>query len=278
MKIAVLSGKGGTGKTFVSVNMATASEKAVYVDCDIEEPNGHLFFKPKWEKEAEISVKLPEVDKDLCNGCRYCVDFCKFNALAYIKDRVLVFDEICHSCGGCKLICSQKAIKDRQKVIGKVREGKSEDVTVISGILDIGQMSGSPLIKNIMESIKDKEETVVIDCPPGSACIVMDSIKDADFCVIVAEPTAFGKHNLEMVFELVSIMKKPLGVILNKCVGEHNPSLEFCIENDIEVIGSIPFDEEIGKINSSGEIVAKKQEKYDVYFKKILDKIRGMSV
>lgn len=231
MNIAVLSGKGGTGKTLLSVNMAAASESATYIDCDVEEPNGYLFFKPEEIVEENVSVKIPEVDKELCSGCRKCVDFCKFNALAFIKKAPIVFGDICHSCGGCSLLCPENAITEKDKVIGKIEKGKSQGIDVYTGILNTGEVSGVPIIEKLLEenrksssngevsnNIEGNERLSIIDCPPGSACIVMESIKDADFCVLVAEPTAFGSHNLEMVYELVSLFGKPFGVVLNKCL------------------------------------------------------------
>ena len=192
MRIAVLSGKGGTGKTLVSVNLAAAAKRCTYIDCDVEEPNGYLFFKPKDVTEEEIPVKIPKVDGTLCNGCRKCVDFCKYNALAYIKDKPIIFEDICHSCGGCILLCPEKALTEKEKVIGKVQKGTSDQVTVYTGILNPGEPSGIPIIKKLLEeNIPEIKKTTFIDCPPGSACIVMESIKDADYCILVAEPTLF---------------------------------------------------------------------------------------
>lgn len=147
MKIAVLSGKGGTGKTLVSVNLASVAVHSTYVDCDVEEPNGALFFKPIDLEEERVSVKIPVVDHDRCNGCRECVEFCKFNALAFINKKVKVFETICHSCGGCTLVCPEKAIHETEKVIGHIEEGKSQDVRVITGILNTGEETGVPIIK-----------------------------------------------------------------------------------------------------------------------------------
>jgi MinD superfamily P-loop ATPase len=147
MKIAVLSGKGGTGKTLVSVNLAAVATESIYIDCDVEEPNGHLFFKPEDTQSDKISINIPVVDEKLCKGCRKCVDFCKYNALAYINNKLLVFDDVCHSCGGCVLFCPQKALSEKEKIIGVVQSGVSENVTVITGILNTGEASGIPIIK-----------------------------------------------------------------------------------------------------------------------------------
>ena len=262
MRIAVLSGKGGTGKTLVSVNLAAVLKESIYIDCDVEEPNGHLFFKPEGVREEEISVKIPIVDKELCNGCRKCVDFCKFNALAYINNQLIVFDEVCHSCGGCILVCPEKALTEKEKVIGKVQKGTSEQVDIYTGILNTGESTGVPIIKKLLEENLQANKQTIIDCPPGSACVVMESIKDADYCVLVAEPTLFGVHNLNMVYDLVKLFNKPFGVVLNKCLEEENPAEKFCLENNIKILGHIPFDNELGTLNSNAEIAVYKDKKY----------------
>jgi len=205
MKIAVLSGKGGTGKTFVSVNLVAASSNAVYVDCDVEEPNGYIFFKPQELITQNVSVKIPVVDPNKCDGCRKCVEFCKFNALAYIGGKIIIFDDVCHSCGGCVLLCPQKAVSEKEKVIGKIETGISENVKAITGILNTGEASGVPIIKKLIDDISSNCNLNIIDCPPGSACVVMESIKDADYCILVAESTIFGTHNLNMVYELIRL-------------------------------------------------------------------------
>ncbi|HPG92331.1 MAG TPA: ATP-binding protein [Clostridia bacterium] len=272
-KIAVLSGKGGTGKTLVSVNLALAANKAVYVDCDVEEPNGHLFFKPTTIKKEDIFVKIPSIDKNLCTGCKKCVEFCKFNALAYAKE-LIVFDEVCHSCGGCVMICPQKALNEKDKFIGTVKTGISENVKTITGELKTGEASGVPIIKNLLNKVKDEKELVFIDCPPGSACTVMESIADADFCLLVAEPTVFGSHNLEMVYELIKVFKKPCAVVLNKTTQEKNPSEEFCIKNGIIIFQKIPFDQELGELNSNGKIAVRENYSKKSLFYDLLDKVR----
>ncbi len=273
MKIAVLSGKGGTGKTLVTVNLAAAAKTATYIDCDVEEPNGHLFFKPEGITEEKVTVKIPMADEELCSGCRKCVNFCKFNALAY-TNKLIVFDEICHSCGGCILICPEKALTEKDKVIGTVQKGTSGNVSVYTGIMNVGEASGVPIIKKLLEpENQEADKMTVIDCPPGSACIVMESIKDADYCILVAEPTLFGVHNLNMVYELVTLFKKPFGVVLNKCLDGKNPAETFCIENNIKILGRIPFDNELGTLNSNAEIAVNESEKYRELFSVLLQTV-----
>ncbi len=274
MRIAVLSGKGGTGKTLVAVNLAAAARASTYMDCDVEEPNGHLFFKPEGIQEEKITVKIPRVDDQLCSGCRKCVDFCKFNALAYIKDKLIVFDEVCHSCDGCIMFCPEKALTEKEKAIGKILKGTSDQVAVYTGILNTGEASGIPIIKKLLaENKPEADKQTFIDCPPGSACVVMESIKDADYCILVAEPTLFGVHNLNMVYELVKLFNKQFGVVLNKCLEGENPAEKFCIEKGIRILGRIPFDNELGILNSNAEIAVRKNEKYQAIFSSLLETV-----
>lgn len=273
MRIAVLSGKGGTGKTFVSVNLACAAEQAAYVDCDVEEPNGHLFLKPKITQKQSVTVTIPEVNMSKCNGCRKCVDFCKYNALALLKDQLMIFNEVCHSCGGCILFCPEGALYERQKEIGTVEVGISKNVDVLSGRLNTGEVSGVPVIKKLMEKLPEHNLTV-IDCPPGSACTVMESIQKADFCVLVAEPTLFGAHNLAMVYQLVKFFNKTCGAVLNKCLPDKNPSKAFCRENRINILAEIPYDERLARMNSLGLVAARQNEAYRTLFRSLLRKVK----
>lgn len=274
MKIAVLSGKGGTGKTFIAVNLAYANDKSVYIDCDVEEPNGHLFFRPKNTQETAVFVKIPVCDQALCNGCKQCVNFCQFNALAYIGKKLLLFDKICHSCGGCAIICPQNAITEKDKCIGHYTYGTSEHVKVKTGFLIPGEVSGIPIIDKLLEEQSSKDDDVFIDCPPGSSCAVMESIKDADYCLLVAEPSVFGAHNLKMVHELVQVFNKPHGVVLNKCTDGNNPSFDYCKENNIPILESIDFDRQLGLLNSNGKIAAKVNVFYRDLFVSLLKNIK----
>jgi len=273
LKIAILSGKGGTGKTLVSVNLASVADYAKYIDCDVEEPNGHLFFKPIGSRTKDVCVGVPRVDQSMCNGCRKCVDFCQFNALVYVGNKLKILDELCHSCGGCMLVCPKKALHETKLKIGEIVCGVSDHVAVVSGILKEGETSGVPIIRQLLGYANGQMDYTFIDCPPGSACTVMESIKVADYCVIVAEPTVFGVHNLNMVYELVKLFNKTHGVVLNKCIDGQNLAEDFCLKNKINVIGKIPFDETLGLMNSNGIIVANELDAYKKIFNSLLEKI-----
>ena len=253
MKIAVLSGKGGTGKTFVSVNLAKAAGKATYADCDAEEPNGHLFLKPDNVIERPVYVKVPVIDANKCNGCRKCVNFCRYGALTFILNRPMLFPEMCHACGGCTLICDTGAIKEIKRPIGKVCEGTAKDLRYIGGQMNTGETSATPIVREVYDSLR--EGTSIIDCPPGSACMAMESIRDADYCVLVTEPTAFGSHNLSTVHKLSVLFDKPCGAILNKCIGGSDPSKDYCKKNNLRILGEIPLRKDIARSVSEGTVV-----------------------
>lgn len=276
IKIAVLSGKGGTGKTLVSVNLASVAGGAAYVDCDVEEPDGYLFFKPCDVQKQDVLVQIPVFDEKRCNGCRKCVDFCRFNAIAFVGKKPRVFEEVCHSCGGCSLVCESKAITERGRIVGSVQTGASGDVSVYTGVLNEGEASGVPVIRKLLDAIgADQMQLVIIDCPPGSACTVMESIRDADYCILVAEPTVFGAHNLEMVHELVRVFEKPYGVVLNKCLaGEENPSRGFCEHANAHILCEISFDPALGTLTSNGEIASRLESAYTTLFSSLLDDVK----
>ncbi len=273
MRIAVLSGKGGTGKTLVSVNLAAAAGEATYIDCDVEEPNGHLFFRPEMVHTQEVFIPIPMVDAGRCSGCRKCTNFCKFNALAYARNKVLVFEEVCHSCGGCVLLCPEGAITEREKSIGSIQTGLSGSVTVCTGMMNVGEASGVGVIRRLLEGSVSDAPLTFIDCPPGSACTVMESIRDTDYCVLVAEPTVFGVHNLAMVCDLVALFHIPYGVILNKCLDQPNPAEAFCIVRGIPILGSIPYDSELGNLNASAQIAARESDRYRALFSTLLQTV-----
>lgn len=272
MKIACLSGKGGAGKTFTAVNLAAAAEQAVYIDCDVEEPNGRLFLKPEQTEERIVSTLLPKFDEKRCSGCKKCVEFCRFHALIYIKDKPKVFPEVCHSCGGCKIVCPEGAVMEEEKTIGKIETGFYKNIRTVTGVLNPGEASGVPIIR---EALKEEGELIVIDCPPGSACSVMESVMDADFCILVVEPTAFGFHNFQMVYELTTLLNKTCGVVINKYEELYPPLETFCQERNLPILARIPYDETIAAMTAVGEIAAEKDAKIKSLFHGILKQIGG---
>ena len=273
MKIACLSGKGGAGKTLAAVNLATAAGNAVYIDCDVEEPNGHLFLKPDRTEEVTVSALLLEFDPGRCTGCKKCVEFCRFHALMYIREKPMVFSEVCHSCGGCSLVCPENAVTEREKPVGRLQIGMAGDVKTVTGILNPGEASGIPVIR---EALKQAEGLTIIDGPPGSACSVMESVMDADFCILVAEPTAFGFHNFQMVYELVTLLGRKCGVIINKEETPYEPLEDFCREHDLKILCRIPYSPRIGAMAAAGELVSRKDPELGILFADVLKQIGGV--
>ena len=276
MKTAVLSGKGGAGKTMVAVNLSAVTGHSVYVDCDVEEPNGRLFFHPEGIETEEVFTLLPEFDMEKCTGCRACTDFCRFNAIVYIRGKMKLFDEVCHSCGGCKLVCPEKAVSERKNPIGVIETGVHGDTKVVTGILNLGEASGVPVISQALKKGYSLGENVIVDCPPGSACSVMESVTDADYCILVAEPTAFGFHNFRMVYELVSLLKKPCGVVINKMNEPYEPLETFCREEQIPVLLRIPYDRKFAELGSAGKILVEKESDIRAMFTELSEKIGGV--
>lgn len=272
MKVACLSGKGGTGKTLVAVNLAAVADSAVYIDCDVEEPNGRLFFKPEQVKTETVSTLLPEFDAGKCTGCKKCVQFCRFHALMYIREKPMLFPEVCHSCGGCMLVCPEGAVTETPKPVGGLETGSYKNVRVVTGILNPGESSGVPVIRQALGRARG---LTVIDCPPGSACPVMESVADADYCLLVAEPTAFGIHNFKMVHELVMLLGEKCGVVINKQDEPYEPLERFCEENDLPVLARIPYDPKIAALSADGQILSEKDGAFRSVFQDLLERIGG---
>lgn len=252
MHIAVLSGKGGTGKTTVSTNLSKIMGYR-YVDCDVEEPNGFIFLKPEIEKIEEVYIPIPEIDHERCSLCKACVDVCHFNALAYTNQSIILFEQMCHGCGACMLVCPTQAIVEKERVIGKILMGYHEGIECFSGILNLGEPMAGPIISKLRQQIDDK--ATILDCAPGSSCNVVKAIIDCDYAILVTEPTAFGLHDLKIAVELVKEMGIPFGVIINCQDQEENIVEAFCMRENIPIVGTIPFDRKIATLYSEGKLL-----------------------
>jgi len=274
--VAVASGKGGTGKTTVAVNLAkTVSKtgmKVSYIDCDVEEPNGHIFLKPVIETNENATTAYPSIDEDKCTSCGKCAEICQFKSIIFLENKPLIFKDMCHSCGGCVLVCPENAICESQRKIGIVEKGISGNVLFVHGKSEIGQAMSPPLIRIVKENIPECDVTI-LDCPPGTSCPVIESVKGSDYVILVTEPTPFGLNDLQLAVEVISNLKIPFGVFINReNMGDQN-TVNYCHKKNIPVVGVLPDDRKIAEIYSSGDLFTVEIDKYGKIFIGLLDKI-----
>jgi MinD superfamily P-loop ATPase len=269
MKIAVLSGKGGTGKTTVSASLAAALDSCQYIDCDVEEPNGAIFLKPELKETHQVKVTVPEVNLEKCDGCGKCAKTCQFNAIAVVSNKVLLFPEICHHCGACLVACPNRAMYEIERSIGVIEADDSQ--TFIHGKLNIGEPISIPIIRELKRRIGD-DLPVILDCPPGASCSVVQSIEGCDFCILVTEPTPFGIHDLKIAVALVETMGIPYGVIINKATESHSLIHDYCKEKGIEVLLEISFSREIAENYSHGELPIQESSDWLARFREVYSK------
>ena len=258
MKIAVASGKGGTGKTTIATNLALAiaqlGNKSQYIDCDVEEPNGHIFLKPKVENSHSVTIKVPKVDEEKCDGCGKCSEICQYNAIVTMKKIVMTFDQLCHSCGGCKLVCPVEAIFDNDREIGFADVGTAGKVDFAQGRLNVGDIHTPPLIKRVKQ-FSSNDGVVIIDAPPGTSCPVIEAIKGNDFVLLVTEPTPFGLNDLKLAVGMVRELKLPFAVVINRSDVGDDGVLEYCRSENIEVALELRDDRKIAEAYSSGKMI-----------------------
>jgi MinD superfamily P-loop ATPase len=270
--LAVASGKGGTGKTTVAVNLArVVGSPILLVDCDVEEPNAHLFLEGEFGEEEVVGIPIPEVDKSLCDGCGECGRFCEYRAIVSFGEAPLVFPELCHGCGGCALVCPKRAIREVERRIGVVRTMRAGPVTLIQGVLDVGSPMAPPLIRAVKTSLRNGEPAI-LDAPPGTSCPVVAAVRDADSVLLVAEPTPFGLHDLALAVEMMRETGVPLGVVINRCGIGDDRVHAFCAREGIPVLLEIPDDRRIAEAYSRGRLIVDALPEYRRLFEVLAEK------
>jgi MinD superfamily P-loop ATPase len=275
--ISVASGKGGTGKTTIAVNLALSLSNVQLLDCDVEEPNCHIFIKPVFENKNTVFIPIPQVDQKKCDGCGRCQEVCVYNAIAIVNRKVLIFPELCHGCGSCAYFCPHGAIKETNKDIGIIEIGKSGEIQFIHGKLNIGKMMAPPVIRAVKKHI-NKKKTVIIDVPPGTSCPVITAIKDTDFVILVTEPTPFGLNDLSLAVEVVRKLKIPFGVIINRSDLGNKKTDEYCTGENIPILMRIPFSKKIAEIYSRGDSIIGTLPEYREKFQRLFKKIRKVKI
>ena len=258
MKVAIASGKGGTGKTTVATNLAYVASQAgcavAYLDCDVEEPNGHIFLQPEIEVERPIEKLVPEVDPARCTHCGRCAEVCRYRAIASLPNQTMVFAELCHSCGGCVLACPADAIRERSRPIGHLRIGRSEKIRFLDGTLNVGEAMSPPAIRAV-KSAAPPADLTILDAPPGTSCPVMETAHGCDRVILVTEPTPFGLYDLTLAVEMVRAMKVSFAVVINRADAGDGRVREYCDRHRISILAEIPDDRAVAEAYSRGEVI-----------------------
>ena len=276
MKIAIASGKGGTGKTTVATNLAYVASRngrsVAYVDCDVEEPNGHIFLKPQFKSAASVGTLIPKVEDATCTYCGKCGEICQYSAIAPMEKAVLVFAELCHGCGGCSMVCPVGAITEVLHETGKVEVGSAGAIGFVRGMLNVGQPMSPPVVR-AAKAAAPEADLVIVDAPPGTSCPVIESIRGCDFVLLVTEPTPFGLNDLKLAVGMVRALKLPFGLVINRADLGDQGVRSYCQSARIGILAEIPDDRRVAEAYSRGELACESNPKYESLFTRLLEDI-----
>jgi MinD superfamily P-loop ATPase len=280
MIISVASGKGGTGKTLVATSLALSlidNYKVQLLDCDVEEPNANILLHLALNQSQPVYIPISKVDETKCTYCGKCAEVCAYNAIAVVKDKVLVFPELCHGCGACSYLCPESAITEEGREVGIVERGNSGNLELIQGRLAIGEAMAPPVIREVKKYI-DPADIVIIDVPPGTSCPVVEAVEGSDFCLLVTEPTPFGLNDLSLAVEVVRKLGIPCGVVINR-VGIGGEEVEkYCNREGIPILMRIPLDRNIAMLYSNGIPLVEGMPQWREDFLKLFQDIKSISV
>ena len=276
MIISVASGKGGTGKTSVAVNIAISARNVQLLDCDVEEPNAHLLLHPEIIGEESVYTLIPSLNEELCDHCEKCANFCQYNAIFATHEIVLIFPELCHGCGGCILVCPKGAIKEGKHKIGTLKRSYKGDLELVYGELEVGEPMATPLIRQVKRLV-DKSKNVILDAPPGTSCPVIETVKGSDFCILVTEPTPFGLHDLKITVQVLEDMAIPFGVVVNRAGIGDRKVYDYCDGKSIPILLEIPYERRIAELYSKGIPFSLEMTEYRERFKKLFNDVKRLA-
>ncbi|HEM61919.1 MAG TPA: (4Fe-4S)-binding protein [Chloroflexi bacterium] len=281
MIVSIASGKGGTGKTTVAVNLALSlasnadAPKILFLDCDVEEPNAHLFLNPTITEREVVNILIPHVDETLCAHHGRCTQVCQFHAIAALPDTTLVFPELCHGCGSCTLACPEQAISEHPHQLGIIEAGRAGQIRFAHGILNVGEPMATPIIRRLKQRIDESYDLAILDAPPGTACPVVESMRGADYVLMVTEPTPFGLHDLRLAVQVArDELRLPVGVVVNQDgIGDKGVD-EYCSSEGIPILMRIPLDRRIAEAYSEGITIVEALPEYRERFAELMERIK----
>ncbi len=275
MIISVASGKGGTGKTTVAINLALSIGTAVQLlDCDVEQPNAHLFIHPVFDHTATVTTPVPEIDMDKCTLCGKCGELCVFKAIVVVGETVLLFEELCHSCGGCMAVCPERAIAEKGRELGVIQKGHHNGIEFIHGKLRVGEAMSPPLIKAVL-SCRNPSKLIIVDAPPGTSCPVIETMKPADFVLLVTEPTPFGLYDLKLAVGAARILNIPCGLVINRSDMGDEKVKDYAADENLPIFMEIPFDRRIAEAYSRGAMIVEVMPEWKVKFLDLYERIKA---
>ena len=279
MIISVASGKGGTGKTMVATSLALSlkgKENVLFLDCDVEEPNAHIFLKPGITRRIPVCIPVPRIDEKKCTYCGKCAEVCAYNAIAVLDEHILTFSQLCHGCGACSYLCQEKAVSEQGREIGVVESGQSDGVEFVQGRLTVSEAMPTPVIRKVKEQANG-DGIVITDVSPGTSCPVVESIKGSDFCLLITEPTPFGLNDLMLAVDTAKELRIPCGVVINRAGIGDSKVQEYCAKENIPVLLNIPLDTSIARLYSKGVTLVEGMPKWTESFIELFDSIQEIT-
>jgi MinD superfamily P-loop ATPase len=276
VRVGIASGKGGTGKTTVATNLARVATMeglgVLYLDCDVEEPNGQIFLKTEERWRHPVTLPVPRVDAETCDLCGRCGDICRFSAIVPIGERVLVFPQLCHSCGGCRLACPLQAITEVPREVGILTGGRLNGTEYLQGLLNVGEAMSPPVIR-ALKAVAPQAELVIVDAPPGTSCPMVEAVQGCDRVLVVTEPTPFGQHDLGLALDTIETLGIRCDVVVNRSGANDGATGDLCRDRGVDIIAELPDRRAVAEAYSRGELAVDADPEFRRRFISLLHRV-----